>query len=736
MSGDNHHSTSTKTDFEPVAISPTTPLAPPRRAIGIVGGQGPERTRLTALAYDDGRMPTWSFAGVDRPGLDEDGLARAASPYDTARTAWDAWLVGSSPSVSPQHAEGHLGRPALLGFRPEAHDDSAWSPLFGSTTVSRDAGHLHVRADDPAAGLSLAHELEALAGGSLRARSRITNTGGTPYVVEALDVVVPVPDTARELLDFTGRWAREKQPQRHAIADGIWMREHRRGMRALDATSMIVVGDPGFGFGDGDVLGVHIAWSGNHRYTVERLSSGAATLRAGELLMPGEIVLGPGEAYETPWVHIAASSGGLDGLAAANHRYLRSLPSHPRRQPVMFNAWEAVYLDHDLEPLRDLAGLAAELGAERFVLDDGWFHGRHTLDAGLGDWSPDAAKWPDGIGPLADHVRRLGMEFGIWWEPEAVNPDSDLYRAHPEWVLAQHHRLPPLERDSLLLDLSNPDVRDHLAGAFDELVRACPVDFVKWDHNRDLIDAGLTRRRGAPAARAQTLGFYALLDRLRRDHPRIAWESCASGGGRIDLAILERVQGAWTSDNTDPLTRQLVQPWTAQLAPLEYLGSHLAESPSHQTGRATTIDFRGATAFMGQLGIQWDLRRTDRAERDRIAAWCRLYKEHRELLHTGRLTRSDLGPGLVVTGVVADDGSEAVFSYAQLDDVGPVPPRLRVRGLTPDAAYRVRRLAPDASSSEWHVDGLVLTGAVLAQHGLPGPARRPESAELVHFRRI
>ena len=732
-------STGSDRTVEPIAIEPTTPPARNRRAIGITGGDGPERTRLVVLAHDDGRLPTLAWLGVDGPGMNDESIVSTASAHDDARTAWDAWLIGSSPSVSPQHAEGHLGRPALLGFRPDSSDrGTGWSPLFGSATVGADDNRLQIRAEDESAGLVLEHEVEALMGGSLRMRSAVLNCGATSYAVEGLDVVVPVPAGAREILDFTGRWAREKQAQRHAIADGMWVREHRRGMRALDATSMLVVGDAGFGFDNGDVVGIHLAWSGNHRYTVERLSSGTALLRAGELLMPGEVILAPGKRYQTPWVHVSASAQGLDGLAASCHRHLRSLQTHQRDRPVMFNAWEAVYLDQDYETLAPLVDLAAEVGAERFVLDDGWFHQRDALHRGLGDWFPDTGAWPYGLAPLADRVRQRGMEFGIWWEPEAVNPDSLLYRTHPEWVLALDDRLPPLERSSLLLDLSLPAVREHLVEAFGKLLAACPVDFVKWDHNRDLVDAGRAEDRGVAAGHAQTLGFYALFDELAGRHPQVAWETCASGGGRIDLAILERVQSAWTSDNTDPLSRQAVQLWTAQLAPLEYLGGHIADSPSHQTGRRTSLDFRAATAFMGQLGIQWDLRRTTQAERARIASWCDLYKRHRALLHSGRLHRVDLGPGLVVTGVVSAGAAEGIFSYAQLDDMVPVPPRLPIPGLDPTARYAVSRVSPvpvDARDG-WPVGGIVATGAVLAARGLPGPDRRAQSAEIVHLRRL
>ncbi|WP_216094177.1 alpha-galactosidase [Jiangella alba] len=684
--------------------------------------------------HEDGRLPHLAWLGTAADGVPAEDVVALAAPNETPLTSWDAWLVEGAPSICPTQADGHLGRPALLGFR--VGQPGGATPSFTDTIVDTDERAVVVRARDVMAGLELGYVVEALPGGSLRIRTSLTNLGRSDYVLDSLDVVVPLPVDAREALDLTGRWAKEKQPQRHRIADGLWVREHRRGMRALDTTPVLAAGSAGFGFRDGRVIGIHLAWSGNHRYALERVSSGTTLLRAGELLAPGEVCLVPGDSYETPWVHVAASTQGLDGLAAAFHDHVRSQPSRPARQLVTYNAWEAVYLDHDPSVLGDLARSAAAVGAERFVLDDGWFKGRNSLQRGVGDWTPDPVAWPDGLRPLADQVHALGMEFGLWWEPEAINLDSDLYRAHPEWALVAAGRIPPVERATLVLDLSRDDVRDHLTKSFAEIVAQCPVDFVKWDLNRDLVDAALDGGLGSAAGRAQTLGFYRLLDELIDRFPGISWESCASGGGRSDLAVLERVQSVWTSDNTDPVSRQTIQQWSAQLVPLEYLASHVAPSPSHQTGRASSLELRAATAFMGAFGIQLNLNEASDEERAQLTAWTSLYKRHRSLLHSGRLIRLDLGPGVTVSGVVAQDGSQAILSYAQLEDLAHVPPRLQVPGLLPESAYVATRLLPPGLATEvdWDIDGFAATGAGFAAVGLPGPARRPLSAALVHLR--
>ncbi|WP_327277494.1 alpha-galactosidase [Streptomyces sp. NBC_01224] len=716
--------------IEPGRVAVPAPTAP----VSLSGLGGTETTTMVLLPRADG-LPDIGWVGSSLAATDVRSLTFPAS---VETTAWNSWLIGSPVSVLPEHARGYLGRPALLGHRvgPEG-PGSDWSTAFGPASVRCEDGSLVVRTTDGAAGLELCFEAEAVPGGGLRLRHLLTNVGAGPYVVDALDVVVPVPTGAGEILDFTGRWARERQPQRRALADGQWVREHRRGMRVLDGTGLVVVGNPGFGYGQGEVLGVHLAWSGNHRYAVEQLSSGTAVVRAGELLHPGEMVLAEGETYAMPWVHVAASARGLDGLADATHQYVRSLAAHPSRPaPVMFNPWEAVYLDHDLDTLTALVDISAELGAERFVLDDGWFAGRTSLDDGLGDWTPDPAVWPHGLAPLVDRVHEKGMEFGLWWEPEAVNPNSAVHRDHPDWILRTGDRSPVLERNCYLLDLGREDVRTHLLDAFGRLVAAHRIDFVKWDHNRDQVDGGDSRGTGRPASRRQTLAFRELLDELARRHPGISWESCASGGGRIDLDVLERVQSTWASDVTDPLSRQPIQHWTAQLAPLEYLGAHVTAPVSHQTGRTSTLDLRAATAFFGQFGIQWDLTKVPAHELDRLKSWIGLYKRHRALLHTGRLTRVELPDGLLAHGVVARDRSEALFSYAQLDDIVPVPPRLRIPGLDPDQTYSASLITPADPSVTWEVTGVQASGAALGALGLPGPARAPQSAALVHLRAV
>ena len=436
-------------------------------------------------------------------------------------------------------------------------------------------------------------------------------------------------------------------------------------------------------------------------------------------------------------MYLAAARTGLDGLSAQFHGYLRSLPAHPRTsRPVNLNVWEAVYFRHDFAKLAALADIAADVGVERYVLDDGWFAGRRSDRAALGDWQVDEHVWPGGLHRLASYVRGRGMKFGLWIEPEMVNPDSELYRAHPDWILAAGQRRPPLERHQLVLDLTRPEVTGYLLDRISALISEYEISYIKWDCNRDIIDPGSGIRAGAPAAHDQALAVYALLDELRSRHPGVEWEACAAGGGRIDLAMLERVQRVWTSDMTDALARQAIQRWTGQLVPPEYLGAHISAPFSHQTGRYMPLSLRCGTALFGHFGIEWDLTAAGDDDLAELGAWIRLYKQHRALIHAGRMVRIDTSDDTAwMYGVVAADASAALMSYVQLDEpVNDQPAALRVPGLDPVSRYRVTDVTPGtrmprrAGLPDAPLNPVEVSGAALAEIGLAVPAQRTLTA--------
>ncbi|HEX6356199.1 alpha-galactosidase [Actinophytocola sp.] len=685
------------------------------------------RADTVSLVIDARELPTVVHWGAPLGDLSEGDLVTLADGA-VSPVSMNAPGVPVPIALLPSARAGYPGRPGLRGHRSGVD----WLPSltltsvkqFGTTATFEYSGTVRV-----------VSTVELTTSGVVRVRHTVSNDGAEPYVVDGVETALPVPAQATELLDFTGRWSREKHPQRRSFDMGSWVRENRRGRTGHDATLALLAGTAGFGFRTGEVWAVHVAWSGNHVTYAERVHEARGVLGGGELLTSGEVILAQGETYESPWLYAAYSATGIDGISAAFHTWMRSRATHPTRsRPVVLNTWEAVYFDHDLNRLQGLADVAARVGVERFVLDDGWFRHRRDDTAGLGDWYVDEGVWPAGLTPLIKHVTGLGMEFGIWVEPEMVNPDSDLYRAHPDWVLAPGDgSLPPPSRQQQVVDLANPDAFAYILDRLDELLRDNDIAFLKWDHNRDLIAAG---HGDHPGVRAQTLAAYRLFDELRARHPNVEIESCSSGGGRTDLEILARTDRVWASDCNDALERQTIQRWTALLLPLELIGAHVGPAHSHTTGRTQDLSFRVATALFGHFGIEWDIASESPEEQAALAEAVAFVKEVRRLLHTGELVRGDHpDPSASVTGVVAEDG--ALFSYAQLTtSERTVPPLVRLPGLDPDRRYTVTPVFPGGRPKTQQLNQVdesakVLTGRVLGEVGVRLPNLMPEQAWLL-----
>ncbi|MEV0234386.1 alpha-galactosidase [Nonomuraea sp. NPDC050786] len=683
----------------------------------------------TALVLDGPGLPMVRHFGADLGPADGSDLLPAL-----------ASLTPAQPLL-PAQADSWFGRPGLSGGRAGEHWPVRWTlDRLDVDAAPGRGGTVTVVVSDARAGLELVSELAMDARGLVTMRHTVTNTAASPYRLEGLTCALPVPARAGELLDFTGRWALEKVPQRTAFGQGVWSRENRRGRTGHDGTGLLVAGTEGFGFRGGEVWAVHAGWSGNHVHYAERLPEGPALLAAGELLEPGEIVLAEGESYRTPLVYFTWSGSGLDEASARLHDHLRAARPLPVR-PVTLNNWEATYFDHGLDRLLELADKAAAAGIERFVLDDGWFRHRRDDRAGLGDWYVDEGVWPNGLHPLAKHVRELGMQFGLWFEPEMVNPDSDLLRAHPDWVLGQAERMPPPQRHQQVLDLARPEAYDYLLERLDSLVSEYELDYIKWDHNRDIAEPV---HDGVPGVHAQTLATYRLLDELRARHPRLEIESCSSGGARIDYGVLARTDRVWTSDSNDALDRQSIQRWTGLLVPPERMGSHVGAPHDHVTGRSLPLAFRAATALFGHMGVEWDLTSASEAELEELAEWIALHKRLRPVLHAGRVVRADHpDPTALLHGVVLPE--RGVFAYAQLSSrvsIGPAP--LRLPGLDPASTYEVRVAVPKTPASNmpqwstprWMAGPVRLSGAVLGELGLPAPALRPTTALVIEVEKV
>ncbi|MFC5502675.1 alpha-galactosidase [Lysinimonas soli] len=714
-----------------------------------------------------GRVPCVLHWGADLGPVDQ---RTAAALRETSIPA----VLNNSPdaprvfSVWPAEYEGWFGTPAQEGH------------AGGTATTPRPETVAVVHRVDDHGGGSIAIELVDVVTG-MRARLTLTldpfgvlaidmsierdtslvtgsdiGSGAAPYALSGLRAMLPVPERAVDILDFSGKWCRERSPQRGPLLDGTHVRRARRGKPGHDAPYLVVAGTADLGFGRGEAWATHLAWSGDAEYLVERLPEGAGALSSvlgvGEALRAGEVILAGGERYDAPTALFVWSGAGLDGLGDRLHRRLRARATHPvSPRPLTLNTWEAVYYDHDLTRLTELVERADRIGVERVVLDDGWFHGRRNDGAALGDWTVDGSTWPDGLGPFVDLVHGRGMQFGLWFEPEMISLDSDLAREHPEWVLGprQGHGLPA--RHQYVLDIARPDAWAHVLDRVSSIIAEYSVDYVKWDHNRDLSEP-VGRRDGVDrqVVREQTIALYRMLDELRRRHPGLEIETCSGGGGRIDLGILDRTDRAWASDCNDPVERLQIERWTRMLLPPELIGSHLGAERSHTTGRRTELSFRLAVALTSHAGIEWDLQEADDAELERIAAWSRSYRELRGLIHTGRVVNADLADDeVLLSGIVAHDGSRALYTWARLaTSAAGQTGRVRLPGLDPRERYvvRIRTELGDASRHEnvdpaWVADaatvgGAELPGSVLAVAGLPLPTLNPQQAMVFDVQRL
>ena len=659
------------------------------------------------------------------------------------------------PSLLPQGAEAFAGRPGLETYRGAKPVFARWTKVETSVTYEGADGFgtsIAIAAEDAVNGIRLELTLALQHGGLILITQTVTNTddAAEPLTVNWLESTLPMPKRVDTLTQFTGRWPLEKQPRTTELPSGSVTRECRHGKTGHESPWMFIATNGEPKWSEGEVWACHLAWSGNQTYRIDNLPCHEPLIGAGELLGPGEIQLAGGESYTTPQVCFSYSAEGLDGMAERFHTWLRGTPGRvdpaAKPRPFTLNTWEAVYFDHDEATLKKLADRAAHVGVERFVLDDGWFHLRRDDTKGLGDWVVDPAVWPNGLDGLAKHVHGLGMEFGLWLEPEMVNLDSDCAREHPDWILAAPEAVPYREdvsyRTQYVLDLANPDAYRHVHDQMAALVGGLGVDYIKWDHNRDVTEPV---HDGHYGLHDQTLACYRLFDDLKREFPGLEIESCSSGGARTDAGILQHADRIWGSDSNDPRDRVDIQRYTELVVPPEMIGAHVGPSPAHSTWRATDLSYRAAISLEGCSGFEWNILECSDEELASLKAFVALYKELRGLLHTGRVQHADfIDPALRGRGVVSADGTHAVWVVATTTNLRDVlAERLRVRGLDPNRTYRVR-LRDEVGEPRWGWNtpqwiaaarngGFETTGSMLEQIGLQVPPLWPMQAVILEI---
>ncbi len=688
------------------------------------------------LISNHGAVPAIAWFGeLLATDIDEGMLAN----HDDAAHAFGNLDARAPLDLFPQSATGYMGSPALVGRR----DNATQATLFKLASTKQTEQSLNVVLEDANSGLLLNKQLVLDANSDVATmRTSIRNTGETDYQVDWLaSATLPLPNHFSSCTSQHGRWGLENQSVTRPIGPGRLDIQNWHGRTGHEHAPNFIFSTVELSEDYGEALFMHLGWSGNYSFRVERLNDGNGYIQAGVLLSQGEMILQPEEEFNCPEVYFTKGVG-LNQCTQRFHRFAREhiLPKWTRKpRPIHANSWEAMYFDLNDEDLKSLVDAAAKIGAERFILDDGWFIGRRDDTAGLGDWQVDSSVFPDGLAPLVEHVRSHDMQFGLWFEPEMVNPNSNLYREHPDWAMHFDQIETPLARGQLVLNVARKDVSDYLFTCISDLVTEYQIDYIKWDMNRDLVLAGDGTN---PCAGKQAPAVYALMQRLNNAHPDLEIESCASGGARCDFGVLKSTGRVWTSDNIDPIARTTIQQGFARFFPPEIMGAHVGHMHAHLTGRSTNLHTRAIVALQGQFGFELDARVLDEQEIGTLHHYTMLYKKHRNWLNDSTYWQLPSAyDQLIASGQVSADHHEALFSIVLIDSLRSTRPGWqRLRGLDPKKHYTVTmcssnldQLAPfNRELPAWCTNEFVSTGDLLMKIGLPLPVMPPQSAMLVH----
>ncbi len=683
------------------------------------------RQTLVLAAHND-RLPEVVYWGPALPVEEDLAVLQAAHAIDVT-----GGMLDENPPLSlcPEATRSFPGQPGLI-LR-----DTDGTPLLPKFCFASEdhTGGLTLSYDDTDNGLTLTFTFKPDPDTYIITCQTVLDATRPVHLHWLAAPVLPGPQQSDEMIDFSGRWCGEFQTNRTAWSAGIRYRENRTGRTGHEHFPGLIVPCTGATNTRGEAYGFHYGWSGGHRMVAEELPDGRRQIQWGHA---ARMETAAATQFKTAPLYITYSESGLNGCATAFQRHLRdrivTWPKPSVQRPVHYNCWEAVYFDHKLPVLQDIASRAADLGAERFVLDDGWFGNRDDDTRSLSDWTVDPRKYPDGLGPLIDHVHHCGMTFGIWFEPEMINEDSDIHRAHPDWVLGSEDQT--LGRQQKALNMALPDVRDYLYDRMSAILAAHDIDYIKWDHNRVLP---------MPDA-AQTRGSYALIDRLRADFSMVEIESCASGGGRIDFGILQRTQRVWLSDSNDALERLRIQHDAALFLPLAVTGSHVGPRKCHTSGRVFDISFRAWVAAQRHMGFEMDPRELDDHEATVLREVTSWWKANRDWMHSADILRLDSAdPAVLAEEQLARDGSRFVVFAGKAATSAQIAPRpLRLTGLEAEAQYRVhlanRNAAPALSrgSPVLKSDSVTLSGRYLMHQGLVLPWSFPDTMWVLEGERL
>ena len=616
----------------------------------------------------------------------------------------------------PSHGSTDFRRPAvelrqpngsrITSFVYHSHTVAPGKPALDGLPATyceqdSEAETLTIRLQDELLNVSVYLNYTLFANHPALARSaRIVNEGGLElHLTHAMSLSLDLPDREYELLHFSGAWGRERHLKVRRLEQGVQSVESLRGHSSHNHNPFVMLRRPGTDEDQGEVLGFSLVYSGNFLAQAEVDTWDTTRITLGINPFGFDWKLEPGEGFQTPEAVAVYSHQGMGAMSRTFHTLYRSRLARgewrDRPRPILINNWEATYFNFDEDKLVSIAQAAKRDGVELFVLDDGWFGARRSDRAGLGDWIANPELLPQGIPGLAERIEALGMRFGLWFEPELVNRDSDLDRAHPDWLLQTPGRTPSHGRNQFVLDFSRPEVVDRVHAMMADILSGAKVSYVKWDMNRSITEAystALPPDRQGEVFHRYILGVYDLYERLTSAFPHVLFESCASGGGRFDPGMLYYAPQAWTSDDSDAAERLKIQYGTSFCYPVVSMGAHVSAVPNHQVNRATPLSTRANVAYFGTFGYELDLNRLTSEEREQVRAQIAFMKEHRDVIQFGdfyRLLSPFQGNYTAWMAVSPDRRTALVGWYKTLNEVNGPFRRLRLRGLDPALCYTV-----------------------------------------------
>ena len=672
---------------------------------------------MPAIVYYGDRLP-------DEENLEE--LAKASQMDVTGG------MLDENPSLSICPEASHIF-PGQQGMVVRNQEGKLLLPKFKLQSVDHNETHLIITCRDDENSLTYIANFECYDFSNMVVCFAEIKSDEPIHLSWLSAPVFPAPQQASHMFDFSGRWIDEFQINQVPWTMGVHLRENFTGRSGHEHFPGLIIPHQNTTNRSGQAIGFHYGWSGGHRMVAEQLPDGRRQVQFGnasnsELLASTQ--------FKTAPLYVTFSKNGLNGIGKSCQRHVRKyivkIPPKSEPRPVHYNCWEAVYFDHNIEELKEIASLASKLGAERFVLDDGWFGKRNDDTTSLGDWWLDEVKYPDGLTPLIDHVKSCGMQFGIWFEPEMINPDSETYKAHPNWLLGKADQIQG--RQQWVLDMALQEVQNYLFNAISKILTENDISYIKWDHNRVLPYSDA----------AQIRGTYKLINRLTASHPEVEIESCSSGGGRSDFGMLEHTQRVWLSDSNDAIERLKIQHNSALFLPSKVTGSHVGPRHCHTSGRVLDIELRAWVAASRHMGFEMDPRELDERERKILSEICAWWKDNRHWLMEANILRLDVDDkAIIAEQQLAEDGERFVVFAGMLESSKQILPRpLCLTSLERNAYYEVtlknKDSAPKLSRGSPFLkhQTLKLSGAYLMQQGLNLPWQFPQNIWVIEGKKL